>query len=83
MPKLRCLWIDDCPLLQVLMYGIFNLISLKVLTLSKCKKLKHPPSRDVMQWLTKLWSLQIKGCPYFKESCINLSMVQDFSSSSN
>ncbi|KAH0669368.1 hypothetical protein KY285_023526 [Solanum tuberosum] len=83
MPKLRYLWIDDCPLLEAMMDGIVNLISLEVLTLSKCEKLKHLPSRDVMQRLTKLWSLQIEGCPQLKESCTKLSVVQDFSSSSN
>ncbi|XP_049360656.1 putative disease resistance protein RGA1 [Solanum verrucosum] len=83
MPKLRYLWIDDCPLLEALMDGIVNLISLEVLTLSNCEKLKHLPSRDVMQRLTKLWSLQIEGCPQLKESCTKLSVVQDFSSSSN
>nr|QVT92260.1 RGA-B1-2 [Solanum chacoense] len=71
MPKLRLLWIGDCPLLEALSDGIGNLVSLEELYLQDCEKLEHLPSRDAMRRLTKLWNLEIKGCPKLEESCTN------------
>ncbi|KAL3642129.1 hypothetical protein CASFOL_012944 [Castilleja foliolosa] len=40
-----------------------NLESLKTLFLSNCKKLRHLPSKQAMQRLSKLTDLYISGCP--------------------
>ncbi|KAH0753274.1 hypothetical protein KY285_006422 [Solanum tuberosum] len=73
MPKLRYLCINDCPLLEAISDGLGNLVSLQELFLQKCEKLEHLPSRDAMRRLTKLWNLEIKGCPKLEESCTNWS----------
>ncbi|XP_006338952.1 putative disease resistance protein RGA4 [Solanum tuberosum] len=70
-PKLRDLWIQDCPLLEVLSDGLGNLGSLEKVSLMVCKKLERLPSRDVMQRLTKLRILDIYDCPQLEESCTN------------
>ncbi|KAH0720762.1 hypothetical protein KY290_005739 [Solanum tuberosum] len=71
MLKLRHLQIQDCPLLETLLYGLGNLVSLQELVLQKCEKLEHLPSGDAMQRLTKLRYLKIEGCPKLEESCTN------------
>ncbi|XP_060176637.1 putative disease resistance protein RGA3 isoform X2 [Lycium barbarum] len=63
MPKLRSLWILNCPLLEVLSDGLGNLVSLESLLLFSCEKLKYLPSGDAMRRLTKLRKLSISGCP--------------------
>ncbi|KAH0720779.1 hypothetical protein KY290_005761 [Solanum tuberosum] len=71
MPKLRHLRIQDCPLLEALSDGLGKLVSLQELYLRNCEKLEQLPSRDAMRRLTKLWNLEIKGCPKLEESCVN------------
>ncbi|CAI9762949.1 unnamed protein product [Fraxinus pennsylvanica] len=44
-----------------------NLSSLEVLSLSCCEKLRHLPSKEAMQRLTKLKKLHIWGCPLLEE----------------
>ncbi|XP_060176628.1 putative disease resistance protein RGA1 isoform X2 [Lycium barbarum] len=73
MPKLRSLWILNCPLLEALSDGLGNLVSLEELRLLSCDKLKYLPSRDAMRRLTKLRELVIDGCPELEESCSNRS----------
>ncbi|KAL2520284.1 putative disease resistance protein RGA4 [Forsythia ovata] len=46
-----------------------NLSSLEELGLSRCEKLRHLPSKEAMQRLTKLTSLYISSCPLLKEQC--------------
>ncbi|XP_009594508.1 putative disease resistance protein RGA4 isoform X2 [Nicotiana tomentosiformis] len=73
MPKLRHLEIRDCPLLEALLDGLVNLVSLEELILRNCEKLQHLPSRDSIQRLTKLRHLEIHNCPQLEESCTNLT----------
>ncbi|WMV52078.1 hypothetical protein MTR67_045463 [Solanum verrucosum] len=73
MPKLQYLCVDECPLLEALSDGLGNIVSLQQLSLENCEKLEHLPSRDAMRRLTKLWKLEIKGCPQLEESCTNRS----------
>ncbi|CAA2980444.1 disease resistance RGA3 [Olea europaea subsp. europaea] len=46
-----------------------NLSSLEVLKLSSCEKLRHLPSKEAMQRLTKLRILIISSCPLLRERC--------------
>ncbi|KAL2506928.1 putative disease resistance RPP13-like protein 1 [Abeliophyllum distichum] len=46
-----------------------NLSSLETLYLWKCEKLRHLPSKEAMQRLTKLTSLDILESPLFEEQC--------------
>ncbi|KAL2520294.1 putative disease resistance protein RGA4 [Forsythia ovata] len=46
-----------------------NLSSLEELGISRCEKLRHLPSKEAMQRLTKLTSLYISSCPLLKEQC--------------
>ncbi|KAL2494313.1 putative disease resistance RPP13-like protein 1 [Forsythia ovata] len=47
-----------------------NLSSLEELILFKCEKLRHLPSKEAMQRLTKLTKLTIWACPLLKEQCL-------------
>ncbi|KAL2538668.1 putative disease resistance protein RGA3 [Forsythia ovata] len=46
-----------------------NLSSLEELILFNCEKLRHLPSKEAMQRLTKLFSLEILFCPLLKQQC--------------
>ncbi|XP_049401766.1 putative disease resistance protein RGA4 isoform X2 [Solanum stenotomum] len=83
MPKLRLLWISDCPLVEALSDGLGNLVSLEELYLQDCEKLELLPSRDAMRRLTKLWNMGIKGCPKLEESFTNYSQWSKISHISN
>ncbi|WMV49320.1 hypothetical protein MTR67_042705 [Solanum verrucosum] len=73
MPKLRYLYMYDCPLLEALSDGLGNLASLEHVTLKNCEKLERLPSRDSMRRLTNLMCLDTYGCPRLEESCTNRS----------
>ncbi|CAK9184638.1 unnamed protein product [Ilex paraguariensis] len=46
-----------------------KLSSLEELHVRKCKKLKYLPKIEVMQRLTKLWTLRLGECPLLEERC--------------
>ncbi|KAK6128537.1 hypothetical protein DH2020_037723 [Rehmannia glutinosa] len=53
-----------------------NLSSLQSLSLRQCKKLRHLPSKEAMQRLTKLTYLNITLCPLLRERC-NIEQEQN------
>ncbi|KAL2530563.1 putative disease resistance protein RGA3 [Forsythia ovata] len=62
--------------LQIFNFGIEelpdwlgNLSSLENLILERCEKLRHLPSKEAMQRLTKLTILDIWKCPLLEEQC--------------
>ncbi|KAL2530513.1 putative disease resistance RPP13-like protein 1 [Forsythia ovata] len=64
--SLKELWIFNFGI-EELSDWLGNLSSLEELWLFECEKLRHLPSKEAMQRLTKLTSLQIRKCPLLEE----------------
>ncbi|KAL2454129.1 putative disease resistance RPP13-like protein 1 [Abeliophyllum distichum] len=66
--SLKVLWIKDFEI-EELPDWLGNLSSLENLFLRNCEKLRHLPSKEAMQRLTKLRYLDIWSCPLLEEQC--------------
>ncbi|KAL2506026.1 putative disease resistance RPP13-like protein 1 [Abeliophyllum distichum] len=66
--SLKELWIIDFGI-EELPDWLGNLSSLEKLILWRCEKLRHLPSREAMQRLTKLTRLHISSCSLLEEQC--------------
>ncbi|KAL2506929.1 putative disease resistance RPP13-like protein 1 [Abeliophyllum distichum] len=66
--SLKELWIKDFGI-EELPNWLGNLSSLERVYLWNCEKLRHLPSKEAMQRLTKLTYLDILKCPLLEEQC--------------
>ncbi|CAA2992591.1 disease resistance RPP13 1 [Olea europaea subsp. europaea] len=66
-PSLTSLWLDNLPNLETLSKGFQSLTILQHLNIDSCPKLEALPLGD---YLEKLLSLNIRGCPLLKKRCL-------------